>query len=104
MCSQTRAHTFIRFEMDNETMNQSEIIPVSETPIPELVSETTLSTESTTKISIFTTHSLNEAPLSPAYNHLLIVAIIIVGGTILLVCGYQFFKNRKSLWIPGRGV
>ena len=33
----------------------------------------------------------------------MIIGIIVVASVLLLTCGYKFFKNRKSLWIPGRG-
>lgn len=41
--------------------------------------------------------------LSPD-SHWVVVGIVVVSTVLLLVCGYQFFKNRKSLWMPNRGV
>lgn len=36
-------------------------------------------------------------------SHILVIGIVIVGTIVMLLTGYQFFKNRKSLWMPGRG-
>lgn len=37
-------------------------------------------------------------------SYWIVVGIIVVSSVLLLFCGYQFFKNRKALWMPNRGV